>query len=44
MTKLKLRNREWVSPEYLKKLQGLQKEASKQKLSSKLKQSNAATE
>lgn len=44
MTKLKLRNREINSPEYLKKLQDLQKESGKSKRSAKLKGSGAATE
>jgi len=44
MTKLKLRSKEIGSPEYLKKLQDIKKEASKQKLSNKLKNSHAASE
>lgn len=44
MTKLKLKNRELSTPEYLKKLQDIQKEAGKLKRSAKLKSSVAATE
>ncbi|WP_255433927.1 hypothetical protein [Ammoniphilus sp. CFH 90114] len=44
MAKLRLKNRELSSPEYLKKLQDLQKESGKMKRSTKLKGSVAATE
>lgn len=44
MTKLKLKNREINSSEYLKKLQDIQREAAKLKRSAKLKGSIAATE
>lgn len=45
MTKLKLKNRDLTnSPEYLKRLQEIQREAGKQKRLSKLKGSGAATE
>jgi len=45
MTKLKLKNRDLTnSPDYLKKLQEIQREAGKLKRSAKLKGSGAATE
>lgn len=44
MTKLKLKNRDLGSPDYLKKLQEIQRETGKTKRSTKLKGSVAATE
>lgn len=44
MPKLKLKNRDIGNPNYLKKLQDIQKEAGKQKLTNKLKGSVAAAE
>ncbi len=44
MTKLKLKNRELSTPEFLKKLQDIQREAGKLKRSAMLKGSIAETE
>jgi hypothetical protein len=44
MAKLKVKNKEISTSEYLKKLQDIQKKSSRQRLSTKLKSSSAATE